>query len=143
MKMLCSAPAFPRSTHWYANEFGPLSPGTNLVGPGLLEAVWLPMFVLRTRNSTGAPETSALTFTAMGKIEIGWSLNPGTGAHCVEDVDTAEVCHVVSMQLTGVLPLPVLAMTAHVTPTTSARVVVTITTFRIATSFQGPIRRTL
>jgi hypothetical protein len=115
-------------------EFEPLPPGTNRVAPGLLTKVCSPTLVLRIRNFTGAPETSALTLIVMGKMATGWALNPGTGDHCVEVVDTGVVCQKVSMQSSGVLPPPVWAATAHALPATSATVVIATISFLILTT---------
>jgi hypothetical protein len=100
----------------------------------LLTNVCPPTLVLRMRNLTGAPETSALTLIAMGKIATGADLNPGTAAHCVELVETCVVCQTVSMQLSGVLPPPVPATTAPAIPATSASAVVATISFLMVTT---------
>src|SRR5438093_13670095 len=89
------------------------------------------MFVLRTRNSAGAPETSALTLMPIGKIDSGESVNPGTVANFVDDVVASVVRHAVSRQFTGVIPPPVPAKAAQPTPPTSVRVATTTNSFRI------------
>src|SRR5215510_4164645 len=88
----CTAARLPRSTHSNENA-SPAASGTNRTRPGLLVRVWSPTLVLRTRNSTGAPEICALTVTASGKIDDGESLRPGTFVKVVEDVDVGEVRH--------------------------------------------------
>ena len=99
---------------------GPVAPGSKRVGPGLLTIVWSPTLVLRMRNRAGAPETRALTSTVIGKIAVGSASSPGTACHVVDDVDTAEVRHTVSMQSTGVRPVVVPAITPRAPTATRA-----------------------
>src|SRR5262245_39534901 len=55
----------------------------------------------------------------MGKTAVGSACKPGTSVQSIEDVETSDFCHVVSMQFTGVLPVVVTAITAPVPASTS------------------------
>ena len=105
------------------------SPGSKRVGPGLLTIVWSPTFVLRMRNRAGAPETSALTSIVIGKMAVGSASSPGTACHVVDDVDTAEVRHTVSMQSTGVRPVVVPAITPRAPTATRPRATIATNRF--------------
>src|SRR5437763_8621868 len=101
----CGDAAFPRSIHWNAKELEPFAPGTKRAGPGRLVRCCSPMFTLRTRNATGAPESPALAWMITGPTCAMSVCNPGTRLQCVDDVDTGEVRHCDAMHLTGVEPL--------------------------------------
>src|SRR5512132_2115881 len=141
MRLACGAATSSRSTHWYENEFGPVAPGSKRVGPGLLTNVCSPTFVLRMRNRAGAPDTSALTLTVIGKMAVGSASNPGTASHVVDDVETVEDRQTVSMQSTGVRPVVVPAITPRAPTTTRPSASIATSRFlRIEASFHARSR---
>src|SRR5438034_6892013 len=90
------------------------------------------MFVLRTRNSAGAPETVALTSIATGNTAAGESVRPVTVLKCVDEVESPVVRHAVSMQFTGVgSPLAVWADATQAAPPTSATTEITMSHLRM------------
>src|SRR5512132_802306 len=101
MRLACGAATSSRSTHWYENEFGPVAPGSKRVGPGLLTNVCSPTFVLRMRNRAGAPDTSALTLTVIGKMAVGSASNPGTASHALHNAETIKNKQTAPMPSTG------------------------------------------
>src|SRR3954453_21762803 len=128
----CTAPLWFFSIHWNENASGPPPDGTKLARPGLLISVTSPTFVLLTRNSTGAPVSTALAFTMIGKTAAGPSLTPGTSGNVVDVVEPGSVRHTVSMHLAGVVPPPVAARAAHTPPTATTAADSTMTALRIS-----------
>src|SRR5436190_4017395 len=114
------------SIHWYENASLRPRAGTNRVLPGLLTSVCAPTFVLITRNSTGAPETSAPTPIWIGKIDEGESTSPGILLNVLELVVNSPDRHRVSMHLTGVVPPLLFANAAHPATVTSATAAATL-----------------
>jgi hypothetical protein len=91
---------------------------------------------LITRNSAGAPDTTALTSITIGKIEAGESAKPGTSVNVVDAVVTSSVRQTVSMQRAGVVPPPVAACAAQIPPAATTTAVTAIIAFRISDPFR-------